>query len=150
MTKQPFDPRGLYLKRDASNALPLPDFNRDSLVRTLEVRSFDADARTVELAFSSEIEVDRWFGIEILDHDTNSVDMARLLNGGAVLVDHDWRDQVGVVISATIDGGAVLLFGLGAVPVHKRFSKILWTGSANTFRLAIASSTRYWQKLETK
>lgn len=118
MTKQPFDPRGLYLKRDASNALPLPDFNRDGLVRTLEVRSFDADARTVELAFSSEIEVNRWFGIEILDHDTNSVDMARLLNGGAVLVDHDWRDQVGVVISATIDadrrGRAVVRFGRSA------------------------------------
>lgn len=118
MTKQPFNPRGFYLKRDASNALQLPDFNRDGLVRTLEVRSFDADARTVELAFSSEIEVNRWFGIEILDHDTNSVDMARLLNGGAVLVDHDWRDQVGVVISATIDadrrGRAVVRFGRSA------------------------------------
>lgn len=116
MQKKLFNPRGLYLKRDASNVLPLPDFNRDGgLVRTLEVRSFDVDTREVELAFSSEIEVNRWFGVEILDHDISSVDLARLLNGGAVLVDHDWRDQVGVVVSATIDadrrGRAVVRFG---------------------------------------
>lgn len=114
MKKQALNLRGLYLKRDAGSR-QLPDFNRDGLVRTLEVRSFDVDARTVELAFSSEVEVRRWFGVEILDHDQTSVDMARLLNGGAVLVDHDWSDQVGVVVSATIDadrrGRAVVRFG---------------------------------------
>lgn len=115
MQKKPFDPRGLYLNRDSSNALPLPDFNRDGLVRTMEVRSFDVEKRTVELAFSSEIEVKRWFGIEILDHDPASVDLSRLQNGGAVLVNHDWDEQVGVVESASIDsdrrGRAVVRFG---------------------------------------
>lgn len=109
--------RGLYLTRDASNAKPLPDFNRDSLQRTMEVRSFDEGKRTVELAFSSEIEVKRWWGVEILDHDPASVDLSRLLNGGAVLVNHDWDDQVGVVESASIDsdrrGRAVVRFGRG-------------------------------------
>ncbi len=127
MTK-PFDLRGLFLKRDNQGTRQLPDFNRDSLVRTMEVRSADEATREVELAFSSEIEVNRWFGIEILDHGPGSVDMARLLNGGAVLVDHDWGDQVGVVVSASIDadrrGRAVVRFGR-SVRAQEIFQDIL-------------------------
>lgn len=116
---QPLDLRGLFLKRDASGTKPLPDFNaKGDLQRTLEVRSFDREARTVELAFSSEAEVERWFGIEILDHDEASVRLDRLRDGGALLVNHDWDDQVGVVESVTIDkdrrGRAVVRFGRSA------------------------------------
>lgn len=107
---------GLYLTRDGGSGKALPDFNKDgALQRVMTVESYDAEARTVELAFSSEIEVQRWFGVEILDHDPDSVDLARLQNGGAVLMDHDWRDQVGVVVSVRIDadrrGRAVVRFG---------------------------------------
>lgn len=110
---------GAYLKRDASEGKALPDFNaKGDLQRTLEVRSFDADKRTVELAFSSEVEVERWFGIEILDHDAGSVMLDRLQDGGAVLMDHNWSDQVGVVESVSIDtdrrGRAVVRFGKSA------------------------------------
>lgn len=108
---------GTYFTREAGSK-PLPDFNRDSLVRTMEVRSTDTAARTVELAFSSEIEVERWYGIEILDHDPASVRLDRLRDGGALLVDHDWTDQVGVVESVSIDadrrGRAVVRFGRSA------------------------------------
>lgn len=96
----------------------LPDFNKGGLVRTMEVRSFDTGSRTVELAFSSEIEVERWYGIEILDHSPESVMLDRLRDGGAVLVDHDWADQVGVIESVSIDadrrGRAVVRFGKSA------------------------------------
>ena len=107
---------GAYLTRDAGDAKPLPDFNaKGDLQRTMEVRSFDVGARTVELAFSSEQPVERWFGIEILDHNTDSVVLDRLRDGGAVLVNHDWNDQVGVVESVSIDkdrrGRAVVRFG---------------------------------------
>lgn len=116
---RPLDLRGLFLKRNASGTKPLPDFNaKGDLQRTLEVRSFDREARTVELAFSSEAEVERWFGIEILDHDEASVRLDRLRDGGALLVNHDWDDQVGVVESVTIDkdrrGRAVVRFGRSA------------------------------------
>lgn len=108
---------GTYYTREAGSK-PLPDFNKGGLVRTMEVRSFDQSARTVELAFSSEIEVDRWYGIEILDHDPKSVRLDRLRDGGALLVDHDWTDQVGVVESVSIDadrrGRAVVRFGRSA------------------------------------
>ena len=110
---------GAYLRRDASEGKALPDFNgKGQLQRTMEVRSFDKDKRTVELAFSSELEVERWFGIEILDHDPDSVLLDRLSDGGALLVNHDWDDQVGVVESVSIDadrrGRAVVRFGRSA------------------------------------
>lgn len=74
--------------------------------RSLEIRAADIndEARTVEVAFSSEAPVDRWFGTEILDHDVGSVRLDRLKNGGALLMDHNIRDQIGVVESVSIDG----------------------------------------------
>lgn len=94
--------------------------NAGENIRSFDVdqRSVDEEKRTVELAFSSEAPYERWFGIEILDHDPASVDLSRLNGGAAVLVDHDIRDHVGVVESARIDGDrvgrAVVRFGRGA------------------------------------
>ncbi len=80
-------------------------------------RAVDVEKRTVELAFSSEEPYERWFGIEILDHDTKSVNLDRLRNGGAVLVDHDTKNHVGVVERVEISddrvGRAVVRFGRG-------------------------------------
>lgn len=109
---------GANFLRDASGGAALPDFNaRGDLQRSMTVSNVDAEKRTVELAFSSEIEVQRWFGFEILDHDTTSVRLDRLRDGGALLVDHDWSDQVGIVESVTIGadrrGRAVVRFGKG-------------------------------------
>ncbi|BAO20605.1 putative major capsid protein and peptidase U35 [Pseudomonas phage PPpW-3] len=108
---------GTYMTREGDK--PLPDFNKGSgLQRTMEVVSHDVEARTVELAFSSEYEGMRWFGIEILDHSPASVRMERIQDSGALLMDHDWSDQVGVVLSASIDadrrGRAVVKFSQSA------------------------------------
>lgn len=89
------------------------------------VRSFhvdrsavDEEKRTVELAFSSEASVERWWGNEILDHGKGSVRLGRLKSGGPLLMDHDSRDHVGVVESVRIDadrvGRVVVRFGRGA------------------------------------
>ena len=109
---------GAYLTRDGLEGRALPDFNsQGDLRRTMEVRGHDAEKRTVELAFSSELEVQRWFGIEILDHSPGSVRLDRLRDGGAVLWNHDWDEQIGVVESVSIDkdrrGRAVVRFGRG-------------------------------------
>ena len=85
-------------------------------------RSFDLqrdqiseDTRTVEIAFSSEMPVERNFGSEILDHKPESVRLGRLNNSGPVLVNHNLDDQVGVIESARIDsdkvGRASIRFG---------------------------------------
>jgi HK97 family phage major capsid protein len=89
----------------------------DQLNRTFDIATsnIDEENRTVEVAFSSEMPVKRWFGREILDHAPGAVDLSRLADGGAVLLDHTHRDQVGVVESVRIDGDrrgrAVLRFG---------------------------------------
>ncbi|MGQ7247206.1 phage major capsid protein [Halomonas sp. V046] len=83
-----------------------------------EVRAIDEDKRTVELAFSSEAEVERFFGIEVLSHDQGAMRTERLENGAALLINHDWDDQVGVVESVSIGadrrGRAIVRFGKGA------------------------------------
>lgn len=103
--------------------LTLDDLNRDGKVhkralQVYEVRAIDQEKRTVELAFSSEAEVERWYGVEILDHSAGSVVMDRMRNGAAGLVNHDWDDQVAVVESAEIGadrkGRCVLRFGRSA------------------------------------
>ena len=81
------DPRVQKMAREAS-------FDRAAI---------DAEKRTVELSFASETPVDRWFGREILDMKPDSCDLSRLNNGGAVLVNHDWDRQVGVVEKAWMD-----------------------------------------------
>jgi len=97
--------QGSNLKRDAAQTKPLPDFNKDKLVRNYIVDDFkvDTEKRTVELSFSSETEVGRWFGVEILDHSQGAIDFTRLLNRAPFLMDHNSRDQVGVVESAWLD-----------------------------------------------
>ncbi|BDA14037.1 hypothetical protein KAM339_025780 [Aeromonas caviae] len=106
---------GAYMTRDGGQGKALPDFNaKGDLHRTMEVRSFDAEKRTVELAFSSEAPVQRWFGFEVLDHSPASIRLDRLRDGAALLLNHDWDDQIGVVESVSIDsdrkGRAVVRF----------------------------------------
>lgn len=85
-----------------------PDISQP-LYRTFELRrdAVDVEARTAELAFSSEAPVERWFGAEILDHKRGSVRMDRLRDGAPLLVGHDTADQVGVVDAARLDADKV-------------------------------------------
>ena len=54
--------------------------------------AIDMENRTIPLAFSSEAEYERWFGIEILDHSKKSIRMDRLKEGVPVCADH-WLDR---------------------------------------------------------
>lgn len=85
------------------------------LRRQAEVRNIDEDARTVEVAFSSEEPVPRWFGDEVLDHSAGAMIETRLQNGAAVLWNHNSDIQIGVVERASVDtdrrGRATLRFG---------------------------------------
>lgn len=87
----------------------MADFDRESL---------NEDTRTAELSFSSESPVERFWGVEILDHSPTSIRLGRLESGGPVLVDHDPSDHVGVVESVSIGadrrGRATVRFGRGA------------------------------------
>lgn len=85
---------------------------------TVDRSAISEESRTVELAFSSETPYERWWGIEVLDNTPTAVRLGRLTSGGPLLMDHDTRDQVGVIESVRIDadrvGRAVVRFGKGA------------------------------------
>lgn len=94
---------------------------QDKLTRemTFEVRaeSVNADNRTVELSFSSDEPYERWWGVEILDHKSSAVRLGRLNGSAALLMDHNIRDQVGVVEKAWVKGKkgyAIVRFGKSA------------------------------------
>lgn len=111
-TAAPSKPLTRDQRREAFAALQSKEFTRDFNVTREAV---DAEARTVEVAFSSEQPYDRWWGTEILDHSPKSVRLGRLNGSAAVLVNHDPDQHVGVVESARIDkdrkGRALLRFG---------------------------------------
>lgn len=70
---------------------------------TFDRASVDREARTCELAFSSEEPVERWWGVEILGHAAGEMDQSWIGGGTApLLMDHNARDQIGVVESVTL------------------------------------------------
>lgn len=72
---------------------------------TLTRDAVNENDRTVEVSFSSEHPVQRYFGYEVLSHKDGECDLTRLNDSGAFLMDHLLRDQRGVVERAWIEGG---------------------------------------------
>jgi len=60
------------------------------------------ETRTVSLSFSSEAPYLRWWGEEILSHEPQHIRLGRLMSGAALLLDHNERDQIGVIESVSI------------------------------------------------
>ncbi len=82
----------------------------------IDTRKLDDETRTVSLSFSSEDPYERYFGIEILDHSADAVNMDFIASGRAPLLKDHWGDnQIGVVESAEIGtdrkGRATVRFG---------------------------------------
>ena len=81
-------------------------------------QAIDEAARTATLAFASETPYERHWGIEILDVTATSMRQGRLRSGANLLMDHDWKDVVGVVESVEIGADrvarAVVRFGKSA------------------------------------
>lgn len=71
----------------------------------LERAAVDEENRTVNVAFASDRGVDHWFGTLILSMDKKAMRSDRLKSGAALLMDHNWNDQVGVVENVSIEGG---------------------------------------------
>lgn len=70
--------------------------------RELSISGFDAEKRTIELSFSSEDPYERWWGIEVLGHDGENVDLTRLNNNAPLLFNHNRDQYIGVIESAYI------------------------------------------------
>ena len=68
-----------------------------------EIRSIDE--RTFEFPFSSEYPVTRYFGTEILSHDSKAPNFMRLNDGAPFLFNHNPDKVLGVVERAYLDAG---------------------------------------------
>ena len=80
------------------------------------ITKVDEESRSIELAFSSDAEIERWPGtIEVLSHGEGAVLLNRINDGGALLFNHDLDRQIGVIETARIDadgkGRARVRFG---------------------------------------
>jgi HK97 family phage major capsid protein len=73
--------------------------------RNFQIRAEDInqEQRTITFPFSSEEPVERWFGMETLDHSPDSVDLSRM-DGAPLLLDHDPTKQIGVLEKTWVDG----------------------------------------------
>lgn len=89
------------IHRMAKRAINFGDIHYRELRFTRE--SIADTTRTVDLAFSSEAPVERYFGTEVLSHKDGACDMSRLSDGAPLLLNHDPDKQIGVVESARID-----------------------------------------------
>ena len=79
--------------------------------RSVEVRKdwLDKEKRTVRIAVSSEEPVERSFGLEVLEHSANAIDLEFLGSGRApLLLDHDARQHIGIIEKTEIGSDAVL------------------------------------------
>ena len=75
----------------------------------MDAQAIDEEKRTVNIAVSSELAVDRSFGKEVLVHEDGAIDMAFLASGRApLLLDHDMERQIGVIESVELSGDRVL------------------------------------------
>ena len=85
-------------------------FDRSDLVMRamdMDEKAIDADSRTVRVGVSSEEPVQRSFGMEVIDHSRQSMNLDFLNSGRApLLMDHDMERQIGVVESVELDEDA--------------------------------------------
>lgn len=100
-------------KLSAADALRLIEDNErgsQDLVFTRSmpgIRAVEGEDRQMDVTFSSEEPVERYFGTEILSHEKGAVDLKWLRSGNApMLWMHDPRQHLGVITKASLNGEA--------------------------------------------
>ena len=86
------------------------DHGTRSMGQVLSREDQPQESRRRTISFSSEEPYRRWFGMEILDHGENAVNLERLNSVGVLLFNHDTDKVVGKVIGTfkTPPGGSWL------------------------------------------
>ena len=81
---------------------PIRMFEGKSFKRAESTEFSEAEDRTLEFPFASEMPVERYFGMEVLSMDEKAMDLSRLNDGAPLLYQHDADKIVGVVERAYI------------------------------------------------
>ena len=92
-------------ERKASTAEPL-SFREGTIERGYNYDK-EKDDRRVRLAWASQSPVEREFGYEVLGHSEDEIDLSFARSGRMpLLLDHDMRQQIGVVENVSLDSSA--------------------------------------------
>lgn len=89
-----------------SEPLKLPALSRDLDASEIQIRKAEDGVTRISFPASSETPVERWFGEEILSHDSGAVRLDRAKRGAMpLLFNHDMDDPIGVIDGARIEKG---------------------------------------------
>lgn len=92
-----------------SDQLKLPRLARDLFGTDIEKRDA-ADDMAISFPASSGIEVERWWGTEVLSHDKSAVRMGRIDGGAApLLFNHNWDDPIGMIDGGRLKDGKLIV-----------------------------------------
>lgn len=96
----------LRLIGENERAAGAANFTRTAALPTSGIRTVDGEGneRAIDLTWSSEKPVERWFGFEVLSHDKSAVDLRWMQSGNApLLYMHDSRQHIGAIESSSLD-----------------------------------------------
>ena len=99
----------MEMERQQHSRTPPPQAARDknqgtrSMGQILSREDQPQESRRRTISFSSEEPYRRFFGMEILDHGENAVDLSRLNSVGVLLFNHNTDKVVGKVIRAWVE-----------------------------------------------
>jgi len=103
LAEHDFDP--IMFEEATGDGEAAPERSLTGKYQRAELTSFDeVEERTFEFPFSSEYPVARYFGNEILSHESKAADLSRLNDGAPLLFNHNPDRVIGVVERAYIDG----------------------------------------------
>ena len=99
----------MEMERQQPSRTPEANHSRDkdhgtrSMGQVMAREDRNQETRRRTISFSSEEPYRRWFGMEILDHGENAVDLERLNSVGVLLFNHNTDKVVGKVIRAWVE-----------------------------------------------
>lgn len=96
----------LRLIGENERAAGAANFTRTASLPTSGIRVAEGEGneRSIDLTWSSEAPVERWFGFEVLSHDKSAVDLRWMQSGNApLLYMHDSRQHIGAIETSALD-----------------------------------------------
>jgi len=93
-----------------NRVMKLPKLTRVQALELRQIKRADdsGELTRYEVAISSEHEVERWYGTEILQHSKEAIDLSRMKEAGPLLLDHYTPDHIGVIENVRLDDDKVL------------------------------------------
>ena len=107
------------------------------------------ESRQVELSLSSEEPYQRWFGTEILAHDSDSIDTTRLSEIGVMLFNHNVDYVLGKVVSVELDEEAHKLRAVVEFDDDEESEKIYQKVKSGTLKgVSVGYRVSVWEDVE--